>query len=156
MEQCTIMRRANGELYTFMKKGEVYLALWPNPECAIRFRVRHPKLRDFFPSLISSTFARKKLTPLQKENLELFLLTDTLNPHFSEGHKISWEELAKRLPASSWVSANQLELALTRFAMQKTPSLTDATRTDSSPSLERFDDDGGKPATLTAVRETKY
>src|SRR5512138_1945277 len=100
MEQFTIMRRANGELYMLMQKGEVCLALWPNQKCALRFRVRHPKLRDFIPSLLSSAFAQKKLTPLQKENLKLYLLTDTLNPHFSEGHKITWEELAERLPPS--------------------------------------------------------
>ncbi len=146
MEQFTIMRRANGELYTFMQKGEVCLALWPNQKCALRFRVRHPKLRDFFPSLISSAFAQEKLRPLQKENLKLYLLDDTLNPDFREGHKLSWEELANHLPASSWVSANQLELALTRVAEQKTPSLAGAGVADSLHSLGRLDDDGGKPA----------
>jgi hypothetical protein len=147
MDQFTIMRRANGELYTFMQKGEVCLGLWPNQQCALRFRWRYPKLRDFIPSLISSAFAQEKLLPLQKENLKLYLLDDTLNPDFGEGHKLSWEELADRLPASSWVSANQLELGRTRLAEQKTPTLTGAVAADSLHSLARLDDDGGKPAT---------
>ena len=143
MEQFTIMRRANGELFTLMQKGEVYLALWPTLQSAIHYKTRNPQLRVFLPASVTSDFGHKNLAPLQKENMGLYLLADTNDAHFRDGQKISWEELAKRLPASSWVSAQRPEIAAAGFA-EKTPNLAAAGVADSLSSLERLDN-GGKP-----------
>ena len=109
MEQYTIMRRANGELFTLMQKGQAYLALWPTLQCANHYKARNPELRVFLPAFVTSAFGRKSLLPLKNEKRGLYLLKDTNDAHFSDGDQISWEELANRLAASSGISAQKLE-----------------------------------------------
>ncbi|HET8670246.1 MAG TPA: hypothetical protein VFM05_06330 [Candidatus Saccharimonadales bacterium] len=119
MDQLSIMRRANGELFTLTLKGRKHLALWPSLKIAIHYKTRNPELLVFSPALVASAFGRKSLVALQKENLGLFLLTDTGDAHFRDGRKISWKELENILPASSLAS------------------------TASMPSIDRLNDDGG-------------
>jgi hypothetical protein len=119
MNQLSIMRRANGELFTLTLKGREHLALWPSLESAIHYKTRNPQLLVFLPALVASAFGQKSVALLQKENLGLFLLNDTGDAHFRDGSKISWKELESILPASSLAS------------------------TDTRPSIDRLDDDGG-------------
>ena len=119
MDQLSIMRRANGELFTLTLKRRKHLALWPSLKIAIHYKTRNPELLVFSPASVASAFGRKSLALLQKENVGLFLLTDTGDAHFRDGRKISWEELENILPASSLASPAPM------------------------PSLDRMDDDGG-------------
>ena len=119
MDQLSIMRRANGELFTLTRKGRKHLALWPSLKAAIHYKTRNPELLVFSPASVASAFGRKSLAALQKENVGLFLLTGTGDAHFRDGRKISWKELENILPASSLAS------------------------TAPAPSIDRLDDDGG-------------
>ncbi len=101
MDQLSIMRRANGELFTLTLEGREHLALWPSLQSAIRYKVRNPELLVFLPASVTSAFGQKSLAPMQKENIGLFLFDDTGNAHFRDGETISWTELEKILPASS-------------------------------------------------------
>ncbi len=144
MEQFTIMRRANGELFTLMQKGQELLALWPTLQSAMHYKTRNPELRVFLPAAVSSAFGQKKLAPLQKAKMGLYLLRDTNDAHFRDGQKISWEELAPHLPALSSDSTHQLEIARTGFARRPIAKVSDVGKTASRSSLERLDD-GGNP-----------
>ena len=119
MDQLSIMRRANGELFTLTLKGRKHLALWPSLQSAVHYKTRNPELLVFTPASAASAFGRKSLALLQKENLGLFLLTDTGDAHFRDGRKISWKELENIFPVSSLAS------------------------TAPTPSIDRLDDDGG-------------
>ncbi len=99
MDQLTMMRRANGELFTLTLKGQKYLALWPSLESAVRFKARNPELLAFVPAWVASAFGQKHLAHLQEENMGLLLLTDTGDAHFRDARKISWEDLRGDLPA---------------------------------------------------------
>lgn len=129
MDQLSIMRRANGELFTLTLKGRKYLALWPSLQSAIHYRVRNPELLVFSPALVASAFGQKSLALLQKDDLGLFLLNDTGEAHFRDGCKISWKEIENSLPASSPVSTNLM------------------------PSIERLDDDGGNQNLVNKKRQ---
>jgi hypothetical protein len=100
MDQLSIMRRANGELFTITLKGREYLALWPSLQSAIHFKARNPELLVFLPASVASAFGQKRLAPLQKESMGLLLLTDTGDAHFRNARKISWKELNDSLPAA--------------------------------------------------------
>ncbi|HEX5733630.1 MAG TPA: hypothetical protein VF131_12415 [Blastocatellia bacterium] len=119
MDQLSIMRRANGELFTLTLKGRKHLALWPSLQSAIHYKTRNPELLVFSPASVASAFGQKSLALLQKENLGLFLLTDTGDAHFRDGRKIIWKELENIFPVSSLAS------------------------TVPTPSIARLDDDGG-------------
>lgn len=119
MDQLSIMRRANGELFTLTLKGQKHLALWPSLKIAIHYKTRNPELLVFSPALAASVFGRKSLAPLQKENVGLFLLNDTGDAHFRDGRRISWKELENILPVLSLASTAPM------------------------PSIDRLDDDGG-------------
>src|SRR5438045_2893640 len=99
MEPLTMMRRADGRLFTLQIKGQEHLALWPSLESALRYKKRNPQLRIFIPSSIASPFGQKSLIPLRKENLGLFLLVDVGGSHLSDGRKITWAELDITIPA---------------------------------------------------------
>jgi hypothetical protein len=101
MDQLTIMRRANGELFTITIKGREHLAVWPSLNGALRYKTRNPELLVFVPALVTSPFGQKSLAPLRKENMELFFLTDTGSSRLRDGRKMSWQELEESLPASS-------------------------------------------------------
>jgi len=100
MNQLTIMRRANGELFTLTRDGREHLAVWPNPEGALRCKARNPELLVFVPSLVASPFGQKNLAHLRTEDMELFFLTDTGDARLRDGRKMSWTELDESLPAS--------------------------------------------------------
>ena len=121
MDPLTIMRRADGKLFTITIKGQEHLALWPSLQSAMRYKKRNPQLLIFIPASVASPFGQKSLIPLRKENLGLFLLMDAGSAHFSDGHKISWEELEISIPASSSGSAYQRKPAAVRVT---TASLT--------------------------------
>lgn len=123
MDQLTVMRRANGQLFTLMLKGREHLALWPNLKSAIRYKARNPQLLVFIPALVASAFGQKSVLPLQKENIGLFLLIDAGDAHFRDGHKMSWEELEKSLSAT-----------------QNSKDVRAASKTSA---IDRFNDDGG-------------
>ena len=127
--QLSIMRRANGELFTLTLKGRKHLALWPSLNSAIHYKTRNPELLVFSPASVASAFGQKSVALLQKESLGLFLLTDTGDAHFRDGHKINWKELERYLPASSSVS------------------------TDRMPALDRLDDDGGNQNLVNKKRQ---
>ena len=99
--QLTMMRRANGELFTLMLKGRAHLALWPNPQSASYYKARNPELLVFSPALLVSPYGRKSLAALQSEGVGLWMLPDTGRAHLDDGRKISWEEIRHCLPASS-------------------------------------------------------
>lgn len=129
MDQFTIMRRANGELFTLTLKGQECLALWPSLESAARFKARNPELLAFVPAWVTGAFGQKRLAPMQKENFGLFLLADTVNAHFRDGRKISWKELENSLSASSSVS------------------------TEAMPAIDRLNDDGGNQNLASKKRQ---
>src|SRR5437868_413031 len=101
LDRLTMMRRANGELFTLTLKGRTHLALWPSPQRAFYYKARNPELLVFSPALVASPFGQKRLAALQREDMGLFLLTDTGRAHLSDGCKISWEEIKNGFPASS-------------------------------------------------------
>jgi hypothetical protein len=101
MDQFTIMRRANGELFTFEIKGRQHLAIWPNPEGALRYKDQNHELLVFVPALAASPFGEKSLAPLRKRNLELVLLTDNDSPRLRGGRTMTWKELDERPDAAS-------------------------------------------------------
>lgn len=74
MDQLSIMRRANGELFTLTLKRRKHLALWPGLKIAIHYKTRNPELLVFSPALVASAFGRKSLATLQKENVGLLNL----------------------------------------------------------------------------------
>jgi len=106
MDQLTLMRRANGELFTLMLKGRAHLALWPSPQSASYYKTRNPQLLVFSPALVASASGQKSLAALQREDMGWFLLTDTGSAHLSNGRKMNWEEIKSLLPASSLASAS--------------------------------------------------
>jgi hypothetical protein len=93
MNQLSIMRRANGELFTLTRNGRESLAVWPSLESALRYKVRNPELIVFLPVTVASLFAQKSLVPLRKEDAGLFLLSDTKDALLHEGRKMTWEEM---------------------------------------------------------------
>ena len=131
MDQLTIMRRANGELFTLTLKGQEYLALWPSLQSATRFKVRNPELLAFVPAMAVSTFGQNILAHLQKEKMGLFLLADTSDAHFRDGRKITWKELENILPALSSPSIHTV------------------------PSIDRLDDDGGNQDLVNKKRQAE-
>ena len=100
MEQMTIMRRADGKLFTIEVRGQEHLALWPSLESALRYKRRNPQLLVFLPAAAASPFGKQSLLPLRKENRGVFLLIDAGGAHFGDGQAISWGELDSRLSAS--------------------------------------------------------
>ena len=135
MEPLTIMRRADGKLFTVKVKGQEHLALWPSLESAMRYKKRNPQLLIFITASVASPFGQKSLIPLRKENMGLYLLIDAGGSHLNDGRKISWEELESSIPASSSDWAYQLKPPTANFTDGKVP--------DSLPVLNRLDDDGG-------------
>jgi hypothetical protein len=101
MEPLTMMRRADGRLFTLNVKGQEHLALWPSLQSALRYKKRNPQLLIFIPASVASPFGQKSLIPLRKEHLGLFLLVDAGDAHFSDGRMISWEELQATIPTTS-------------------------------------------------------
>lgn len=108
--QLTMMRRANGEFFTLMLKGRAHLALWPSPQSAFYYKARNPELLVFSPALLASPFGQKSLAALQREDMGLWMLTDTGRAHLGDGRKISWEEIRHCLPASSLSNKEQPRL----------------------------------------------
>jgi hypothetical protein len=100
MEPLTMMRRADGRLFTLKVKGQEHLALWPSLQSAIRYKKRNPQLLIFIPASVASPFGQKSLIPLRKENMGLFLLVDAGGAHLSDGRRISWEELESSIPVA--------------------------------------------------------
>lgn len=101
MDQLSIMRRANGELFTLTLKGQKHLAVWPSLQSAMRYKARNRELLVFLPAPVASPFGQKSLAPLRKENLGLFLLIDDGQARFRDGRRISWEELDNDISAST-------------------------------------------------------
>lgn len=101
MDQLSIMRRANGELFTLTIKGHEYLAVWPSLQSAMRYKTRNRELLVFLPASVASPFGQKSVELLRKANLGLFLLIDDGHARFRDGRKISWEELDTNLSASA-------------------------------------------------------
>ncbi len=137
MDPLTIMRRADGKLFTVKVKGQEHLALWPSLESALRYKKHNPQLLIFVASSVGSPFGQKSLIPLRKENMGLFLLIDAGGAHLSDGRKISWEELETSIPPSSSDWAYQLK--------PPTANITDAKATDSMPGMNRLDNDSETP-----------
>ncbi len=135
MDPLTIMRRADGKLFTLTIKGKPHLALWPSLQSAMRYKKRNPELLIFIPASVASPFGQKSLIPLRKENTGLFLLMDAGSAHFRDGHKISWEELETCMPASSSGSANHLN--------PSSASITPASLNDALQAQKGLDDDAG-------------
>jgi hypothetical protein len=104
MDQLSIMRRANGQLFTLTLEGREHIAFWPSLQSATHYKTRNPQLLVFSPAAAASAFGQKSLAPLQKEDMGLFLLNDTGDAHFRDGRKISWKELENNLPASPLIS----------------------------------------------------
>jgi hypothetical protein len=101
MDQFTIMRRANGELFTLDIKGRQHLAVWPNANEALRYKAHNPELLVFVPAVAAGPFGQKSLAPLRRDNIELVLLSDIDGTHLRGGRKMSWQELDCGLSASS-------------------------------------------------------
>jgi hypothetical protein len=99
MGPLTLMRRADGRLFTLTIKGQDYLALWPSLESAMRYKKRNPELLIFIPASLASPFAQKSLLPLRKAQAGLFLLVDAGHAHFGDGRKFGWDELDATIPA---------------------------------------------------------
>jgi len=104
--QLTLMRRANGEFFTLIVKGQAHLALWPSTQSAFYYKARNPELLVFSPALLASPFGQKSLAALQREDIGLFMLTDTGRAQLGDGRKISWEEIRHCLPAPSLASVS--------------------------------------------------
>src|ERR1044071_271848 len=109
LNQLTMMRRANGELFTLTLKGRAHLALWPSPQSAFHYKARNPELLIFSPALVASPFGHKSLAALRREDMGLFLLTDTGRAHLGDGRTIRWEEIRHCLPASSLSNKEQTQ-----------------------------------------------
>jgi hypothetical protein len=92
MDQLTIMRRANGDLFTSTETGRERVVLWPSLQSAIHYKARNPELLVFFPASAMSDVGRKSLVCLQNRKMGLFLLTDNGGAHLSNGRKIGWDE----------------------------------------------------------------
>lgn len=101
MDQLTIMRRANGELFTLTRNGREHLAVWPNLDDALRYKTRNSELLVYLPASVASPFGKKSLAPLEKVQKALFLLIDTGNTSLRNGREMSWAELEASLPVSS-------------------------------------------------------
>jgi hypothetical protein len=136
MNQLTIMRRADGKLFMIKRKGLEYLALWPSLQSALKYKKRNSQLLVFIPSAVASPFGQKSLIPLRKRNTELFLLVDTGDALFGDGHKISWEELETSIPPSSSDWAYQLKPSAANSA--------NANSTLSAQAAKQLDEDEGK------------
>jgi hypothetical protein len=93
MNQLSIMRRANGDLFTLKRRGQEHLAVWANLESAAQYKARNSELLVFSPVLVTSPYAQKRLKPLQEENFALFLLADTRVAILKEGRKMRWKEM---------------------------------------------------------------
>lgn len=106
VDQLTLMRRANGELFTLMLNGRAHLALWRSLQSALHYKARNPELLVFSPAAVASPFGQKSLAALQSADVGLFLLTDTGRARLVDGRPISWGEIKSRLPASSSASAS--------------------------------------------------
>jgi hypothetical protein len=137
MDPFTIMRRADGKLFTVKVKGQEHLALWPSLESALHYKKRNPQLLIFIPASVASPFGQKSLIPLRKENLGLFLVIDAGGSHLSDGRKIGWAELENSIPpsASDWT-------------YQLTPpdaNITDAKLADSRQAHKRLNEEDGIP-----------
>src|SRR5688572_21745134 len=99
MNKLSIMRRANGELFTLKRNGREYLAVWPNLDSAIQYKARNPELLVFVPVMVDNAFVQKRLQSLKKEEFRLFLLADTRVALLKEGRKMKWEEMEQSSPA---------------------------------------------------------
>lgn len=141
MDPLTIMRRADGKLFTVKVKGQQHLALWPSLESALQYKKRNPQLLIFIPASVASPFGQKSLIPLRKENMGLFMLIDAGGSHLSDGRKISWEELENTIPPSSSDWAYQLK--------PSSATLTDAILTDSRQAQKQSRDEAGKLILMT-------
>jgi hypothetical protein len=137
MDPLTIMRRADGKLFTVKVKGQEHLALWPSLESALHYKKRNPQLLIFIPASVASPFGQKSLIPLRKENMGLFLVIDAGGSHLSDGRKIGWAELENSIPPSSSDWAYQLT--------PPDPNITDANLPDSKQAPDSLPDEGGKP-----------
>ena len=93
MDQLTIMRRANGDLFALARKGLPHLAVWPSVQSALDCKARNPELLVFVPALVASPFGRQSLATFRKQDLGLFLLAGAGSDSLRQGRKISWEEL---------------------------------------------------------------
>jgi hypothetical protein len=93
MNQLSIMRRANGELFTLTRNGREVLAVWLTLESASLYKLRNPELLVFVPVTVASPFAQRSLVPLKKENIGLFLLADTKDARLKDGREIRWEDM---------------------------------------------------------------
>ena len=100
MNRLSIMRRANGDLFTLMSKGQEVLAVWPSLESAIQYKARNPELTVFIPITVESPFAQKRLGPLQKKDFGLFLLADTKIALLKDGRKMRWAEMEQSSKSS--------------------------------------------------------
>lgn len=110
LSQLTVMMRANGDLFTLLLKGRAHLALWPSTQSAFHYKARNPELLVFSPTLVASPFGQESLATLRREDLGLYLLTNTERAHLGDGRKISWEEIRTCLPASSLSNKEQTGL----------------------------------------------
>jgi hypothetical protein len=93
MDQLTIMRRANGDLFALARKGLPHLAVWPSLQSAVHYKARNPELLVFLPALVASPFGRESLAPLREQNFGLFLLAGAGSDSLRKGRNISWQEL---------------------------------------------------------------
>jgi len=104
MDQMTIMRRANGELFTLQRKGVEHLALWPSLRSANHYKQRNRELLVFVPSSTASAFGKRSLAAVHDEQMPLFLLADDGNARFRDGRSMTWAELDS---CESYRPANQ-------------------------------------------------
>jgi hypothetical protein len=100
LNQLTMMKRANGAPFTLMRRGQAHLALWPNTESAVRYKTRNPELLVFSPMLVASPSGQKNLADSQRDDMGLWLLTESSRAHFSDGRRVCWKEIESLLPAS--------------------------------------------------------
>ena len=100
-DQLTMMRRANGELFTLPLNGRAHIALWPSTQSAFYYKARNPELLVFLPALVASPFGQKRLAALRSEGMGLFLLTATGRAQLGDGRELSWEAIENYLPAAT-------------------------------------------------------
>jgi hypothetical protein len=93
LNKLSIMRRANGDLFTLMRKGREFLAVWSSLESATQYKVRNPELIVFVPITVASPFVQKRLGLLQEEGIGLFLLADTKVALLKDGRNMRWDEM---------------------------------------------------------------